>query len=134
MLKCPYCGSSHYIDYGGYTTTVCYSPVWKDGVNVNPDRNITTTTYKCLDCGKEFVTNNAFGAMGNQNTDEYIKNGSVAMGEGVKVKDPNSIIIKSNKLSINGDCFETTIDLASDKLEKFDKIIINGITFVRETK
>ena len=91
---------------------------------------------KCpyLDCGKEFVTNNAFGAMGNQNTGAYIKNESVVMGEWVKVKDPNSIIIKSNKLLIKGDCFETTIDLVPDELEKFDRIVINGVTFVRETK
>lgn len=56
MLKCPYCGGLYYMDCGGYTTAACYPPIWKDGVNVNPDRNRTTTTYRCLDCGKDFTT------------------------------------------------------------------------------
>jgi DNA-directed RNA polymerase subunit RPC12/RpoP len=53
-IKCPHCGASHYMESGGMSTCVYYPPIWKDGVNINPDRNTTTTYYKCLECGKEF--------------------------------------------------------------------------------
>ena len=53
-IKCPHCGESYYTEMGSMSTCVYYPPVWKDGVNVNPDRNKTTTHCKCLNCGKEF--------------------------------------------------------------------------------
>lgn len=53
-IKCPYCGASYYIEGSSMTTLANYPPIWKDGVNVNPDRNKTTTHCKCLSCGKEF--------------------------------------------------------------------------------
>ena len=28
--------------------------IYKDGVNINPDRNAITTHYTCLACGKDF--------------------------------------------------------------------------------
>jgi DNA-directed RNA polymerase subunit RPC12/RpoP len=53
-IKCPHCGASHYMESGSMSTCVYYPPIWKDGVNINPDGNTTTTYYKCLECGKEF--------------------------------------------------------------------------------
>lgn len=38
------------------STAVYYPLIWKDGVNVNPDRNTTTTYCKCMACGKDFET------------------------------------------------------------------------------
>ena len=53
-VKCPHCGASHYMEGSSMSTCVYYPPIWKDGVNVNPDRNTTRTHCKCLECGKEF--------------------------------------------------------------------------------
>lgn len=53
--KCPHCGESYYQELYTTTTAVYYPPVYKDGVNINPDRNQSTTTCICLNCGKEFT-------------------------------------------------------------------------------
>jgi len=53
-IKCPSCGESYFMEGISTTTAVYYPPIWKDGVNVNPDRNTTTTQYKCLNCGNVF--------------------------------------------------------------------------------
>jgi hypothetical protein len=51
---CPHCGASYYME--NYSTRTCmyYPPIYKDGVNINPDRNKTTTHCTCITCGKEF--------------------------------------------------------------------------------
>ena len=54
-IKCPHCGASYYMENGGISTCVYYPPIWKDGVNINPDRNTSTIYYKCLNCGEEFT-------------------------------------------------------------------------------
>lgn len=53
-IKCPHCGESYYTEMHSNSTCVYHPPIWKDGVNINPDRNTTTTRYKCLNCGEEF--------------------------------------------------------------------------------
>lgn len=53
--KCPHCGESYYTELYSDSTTVYYPPIYKNGVNINPDRNQTTTTCRCLNCGKEFT-------------------------------------------------------------------------------
>jgi hypothetical protein len=40
------------------TTAVYYPPIWKNGVNVNPDRNTTTTYCTCMNCHKDFSYSN----------------------------------------------------------------------------
>lgn len=55
MIKCPYCGESYYQE--DYSTVTCmyFPPIYKDGKNINPDRNIHTTHCHCLACGKAFT-------------------------------------------------------------------------------
>lgn len=53
-IKCPHCGASYYAEIYHSSTAVYYQPIWKDGVNINPDRNKLTTHCKCLNCGEEF--------------------------------------------------------------------------------
>ena len=53
--KCPHCGASYYLPGVSYTTAVYYPPIYKDGVNINPDRNKCTSTYHCLACGKDWT-------------------------------------------------------------------------------
>ena len=52
--KCPHCGESYYTEEYSMSTAVYYPPIWKDGVNINPDRNKSTTHCRCLKCNKEF--------------------------------------------------------------------------------
>lgn len=56
MIKCPYCGESYFMEKYSTSTAVYYPPIWKDGVNVNPDRNSVTTYCRCMACGKDFET------------------------------------------------------------------------------
>ena len=55
MIKCPNCGASHYSEGPSMCTAVYYPPVWKDGVNVNPDMNTRTTEAHCYECGCDFI-------------------------------------------------------------------------------
>ena len=51
---CPKCGDSYYIENDRMTTAVYYPPIYKDGVNINPDRNTTTVLCTCATCGHRF--------------------------------------------------------------------------------
>lgn len=51
---CPFCGASHYEVRETYKTLMYYEPIYENGVNVNPDRNVTTHDCRCLECGHEF--------------------------------------------------------------------------------
>lgn len=53
-VKCPHCGESYYTIEGGESTCVNYPPIMKDGININPDRNIHTTHCRCLNCQTKF--------------------------------------------------------------------------------
>lgn len=54
LIRCPHCGESYYTENYSSCTAVYYPPIYKNGVNINPDRNITTTHCTCMNCGKEF--------------------------------------------------------------------------------
>lgn len=55
VLKCPKCNSTGPLSQGAsMTTTVYYPPVWENGVNINPDGNITRTEFICEKCGCKF--------------------------------------------------------------------------------
>ena len=51
---CPHCGESYYMKKYSTCTAMYFPPIYKDGVNINPDKNTTTMHCKCLNCGKEF--------------------------------------------------------------------------------
>ena len=53
-IKCPKCGAKYFEVGPSVNTLVYYSPVIKDGVNIHPDRNISTTTYTCCECGHKW--------------------------------------------------------------------------------
>ena len=50
MIKCPNCGKSYYQVKYSITTAVYYPPIYKDGININPDRNSETVYCDCLNC------------------------------------------------------------------------------------
>ena len=53
-IKCPHCGASYYTEMYSQSTALNYPPIYKNGVNINPDLNQITTHCRCLNCGKEF--------------------------------------------------------------------------------
>lgn len=53
--KCPHCGESYYVEKHSICTSMFCPPIYKDGVNINPDRNTTTTYCTCIACGKDFT-------------------------------------------------------------------------------
>lgn len=53
--KCPHCGESYYTPGASYTTAVYSPPIYKDGVNINRNRNTSTTKYHCCACGKDWT-------------------------------------------------------------------------------
>ena len=57
LTRCPHCGESYYMENYSECTAVYYPPIYKDGVNINPDRNTTTTHCTCMNCGKNFSYN-----------------------------------------------------------------------------
>jgi hypothetical protein len=48
------------------TTAMYYPPIYKDGVNINPNRNITTHTCQCMACNKEFTYQERMGEIINE--------------------------------------------------------------------
>jgi hypothetical protein len=62
IVKCPDCGESKYVIMFSTSTCMYYPPIIKDGVNVNPDRNVITNSCQCLHCGSRFAyQTTAFG-------------------------------------------------------------------------
>lgn len=51
---CPHCGESYYMENYSTRTAAYYPPIYKDGVNINPDRNITTVHCTCMNCKNDF--------------------------------------------------------------------------------
>lgn len=52
---CPECGGNILRHLHAMSTAVKYFPVYKDGVNINPDRNKITTRWQCTDCNHTFT-------------------------------------------------------------------------------
>ena len=50
-IKCPKCGAKYFEVGSSYCTAVYYPTIIKDGVDINPDRNKSVTTYTCCECG-----------------------------------------------------------------------------------
>ena len=53
-IQCPHCGASYYMEKSRMKTCAYYPPIYKNGVNINPDRNKTTIYCTCMECGKDF--------------------------------------------------------------------------------
>lgn len=59
-----------FLQSGGMTTLAYYQPIYdKNGVNINPDGNTTTSSIECLTCGKQWVATTQY----NQTTYNEIK-------------------------------------------------------------
>lgn len=54
LIRCPHCGESYYqIDFS-YSTLVYYTPIYKDGVKINTQKNKIAYSCTCMNCGIKF--------------------------------------------------------------------------------
>ena len=54
IIKCPHCSESYYMEKYTIATAMYFPPIYKNGVNINPDRNISTHVCQCLNCQHVF--------------------------------------------------------------------------------
>lgn len=72
-IKCPNCGESYYSEGVTTRTLMYFPPVYKDGVNVNPDKNISTTRCECMACHHYFYIRSRGGETWVEPSDEVAK-------------------------------------------------------------
>jgi len=53
-IKCPHCGDSYYQYLHSTSTLMGWTPIYKDGVQVNKNPNKITKHFRCLNCGNNF--------------------------------------------------------------------------------
>lgn len=63
LIRCPQCKQSYYVEKFTASTAVYYPPVYKNGVNINPDKNITAHYCRCCNCGNEFTYSTRMGKL-----------------------------------------------------------------------
>lgn len=63
MITCPQCGLSYYTENYCSTTAMYYTPIFKSGININPNGNITTHVCTCCECGKNFSYSTRYGQL-----------------------------------------------------------------------
>ena len=64
MTKMPECPREdcRFIDHPGTSTLAYYFPIYdKNGVNINPDMNVSTSSLECLTCGKKWKRKTQLG-------------------------------------------------------------------------
>lgn len=54
LVKCNKCNKSYYTIKYTTQTAMYFPPIYENGININPDRNIITTVCSCLNCGNIF--------------------------------------------------------------------------------
>ena len=58
---CPQCGSDYHSGCDiGMKTLMYFKPIYKNGVNINPDMNTSTFNIKCHSCKTSFVMEYGF--------------------------------------------------------------------------
>lgn len=62
-IKCPKCGESYFREDYSVCTAMYFPPIWKNGININPDGNTTTTNCTCMICGKHFSYQTKYGEL-----------------------------------------------------------------------
>lgn len=60
-INCPNCGKSYYAEHYSMTTALGWTPVYKDGVEINGNPNITTTYCTCCNCKHDFHYEEQYG-------------------------------------------------------------------------
>ena len=138
MIKCPHCGASHYSEGPSMRTAVYYPPIWKDGINVNPDRNVTTTEAHCYECNYDFIIKECAGEVWTEEIkfnppkppidanitsmpNAYVPVEYTPMETGVSLG--TAVIDKNGNPLREKTKVEKDIELINEKLEKLTKMV-----------
>ena len=65
-IECPHCNNSYYMERYVTRTLMYLPPIYRDGVNINPDKNISTHVCTCLKCGNIFSYRECMGEVINE--------------------------------------------------------------------
>ena len=125
-VRCPNCDASYYIEHFATTTAMYYPPVYKDGVNVNPDGNITTITCTCNACGHDFAYQIQYGKIIDIKDCGKTKEVPVVEMPPVTSLDDNTMVddaiyIKPQNTTVNDVEIPLTVDLSGVERE-IDKL------------
>ena len=148
MIKCPYCGKSHYVEEISTITSMYFPPVYKDGVNVNPDGNIHTTECRCLECNHYFSVvrqyndvkinkiegkiykEPEFAKISLDDTQPLLRESDTITWSDFIVKANEfkpSLVIKCNEIHLTKDSIDIVIN--NDIIKQYDSLIIDGVEF-----
>ena len=137
MIKCPNCGASHYSEGPSWRTAVYYPPIWKDGNNINPDMNETTTEAHCCECHYDFKIHEQGGKvwteLGKYNPPKPPLDVNITAGAyettAVYVPDETSTKVSIAIIDKDGNPLrektkvEKDIELINEKLERLTKMV-----------
>ena len=59
IIKCPYCGKSHYSMDGSEVMDIYVPLIMKDGKVISDGKSPSIDYYTCLECGEKFTNKNA---------------------------------------------------------------------------
>ncbi len=139
IVKCPYCGKSHFRE--DYYTSTClgWTSVVQDGVRYDNDPNIHTTHCTCLKCGGEFSFDNK-GGLYKGKTPEEVKQSmsNFSLSSPIDLTSPlqvtslknyksPSLIVNCEEIHLTQGKLEIIID--NDRIKDFDTIKINNRTY-----
>lgn len=60
-FECPNCHSHKWIDHGTASTLAYYPPIYENGININPDKNIHKTIAECGECHRIWEIRQRYG-------------------------------------------------------------------------
>ena len=100
MIQCPNCGKSHYSEKYSMRTAMYYPPVWKNGINVNPDGNFTTTYCYCCECHHNFIVKIQYGEVVSITDDGEFKPDPIVKKADAP-KDITAIAVKDAMINID---------------------------------
>lgn len=60
------CSHRRYMERYTTVTAMYFPPIYENGININPDKNITTHVCECLECGRVFSYRTCQGEIINE--------------------------------------------------------------------
>lgn len=136
LIRCPNCGASHYQYHYSVTTTMYFPPIYKDGINTNPDGNLTTNYCTCCECDHDFYYQVQYGEVievMDQGKREPIPTISILDGSNTLTLDPDYSLAKPQHTESTEIEFKMSPQLM-ETLEKLSKSIEQLQVDVEEIK
>ena len=125
-VKCPNCGESYYAEKYSTRTAMYFPAIYKDGVNQNPDGNITTTECECLNCHHLFSYSTQYGklkdiVLGKKVTPVQTLNTPINVFEN---DDPAKYLVKSTLTASREDIRDAEIKRLERQIESLQQQLL----------